>query len=334
MRLWARGLTRLISNFAQKTMFTFRSLLRLTTARHKNTTPTFTEFITKSLAAIPELKGYRRPATIKNYRTAIVSLQCFARKTAIHNQPLSCDMMQQYEAWLKLHGISPNTSSCYVRSLRSLYNTLFPHGDKEIFHNIFTGNMRTMKRALAPETVKKVIACQPPRTSPLRLWHDVFLFSVYALGMPFIDVAYLRWSDVSDGFISYRRHKTGQKISVPLTSEINKIMDSYRSLTSDDLVFPILHSYDCPYHIYQHRLTQYNSALKRIRLSASIAPNLTSYVARHTWASLANSAGVSLSHISQAMGHADISTTQIYLSHVSSEEMMADSLAVTRLIND
>lgn len=313
-------------------MFTFKSLLRLATARHQNTTPTFTEFITKSLAAIPELKGYHRPATIKNYKTAIASLQRFANMSDVTDQPVNSDIMQQYETWLRAHGISPNTSSCYIRSLRSLYNSLNQQGDKEIFRHLFTGNMRTMKRALSPEAMRQIIACQPPYTSSLRLWYDVFLFSVYALGMPFVDVAYLGWSDVSDGFINYRRHKTGQQISVPVTPEMSNIMNHYRHHAADNLVFPILSSHDTPYNIYQHRLTQYNSALKHLQSQACLPRSLTSYVARHTWASLANTAGISLSHISQALGHTNIKTTQIYLNHISSNEILSDSLAVTQLI--
>lgn len=311
-------------------MFTFKSLLRF--AKHKNTTPSLADFVTKASTAMSSLSRQHRPATIKNYKTAITSLQRFAEMHAVFNQPVSSDIMRQYEQWLKAQGISPNTSSCYIRSLRSLYNAFYPWGDKDIFRHLFTGNARTMKRALPPEAMRQIIACQPPLTSPLRLWYDVFLFSVYALGMPFIDLAYLRWSDVSDGFINYRRHKTSQQISVPITPEMSEIMDYYRSRTSDDLVFPILPSHDCPYHTYQHRLTQYNFALKQIKDRALIKQNLTSYVARHTWASLANSVGVSLSHISQALGHADIGTTQIYLNHVSTEEITADSLAVTQLI--
>lgn len=314
-------------------MFTFK--LPFSIGKHheeKTSAPTFAEFFDRAEMILPELSQRHRPATIKNYNTALGSLRLFCAKAEAINLPITIKRLQLYEKWLRMRGTSPNTSSCYIRSLRSLFFTIYPKADKELFRHLFTGNMRTMKRALDPESVKQLIACQPPHTSSLRLWHDVFLFSVYALGMPFVDVAYLRWSDVSNGFINYRRHKTDQHISVPITPEMKQIMDYYRSRTHDNLIFPILRSYDCPYHTYQHRLSQYNFALKRLKRRAKLSQNLTSYVARHTWATLANTAGVSLSHISQAMGHTNINTTQIYLNHISDDDILNDSLTVANLI--
>ena len=319
-------------------MFTFKLTFGWTTATsNDNTTkhpePTFTQFFDKADALMPHLTATRRPATVKNYHTALRSLRQYTSETATTTKRMTARNLLQYEQWLQARNITRNTTSCYTRSLRSIYHTLYPQATTTPFHQLYTGNTRTAKRALDLQAVRRLIACKPPRTSPLRLWYDVFLFSIYALGMPFVDLAYLRHSDIADGFIHYHRHKTAQPISVPLTPEMHHIINHYRHRTADNLVFSILHTYHCPYNTYQHRLSLYNHYLKQLRRQAHITQNLTSYVARHTWATLANSAGLRLTHISHAMGHTDIKTTQIYLSQITSNDIKADSLAVTNLIN-
>ena len=316
-------------------MITFNLSFKLNfnTKKNKVTTPTFSDFLEKTVIEIPTLLPQRRPATIKNYRTAIKSLRTFAQATSFMKQHITSENLKKYEQWLHQQGISRNTSSAYIRSLRSLYNYIYPQENIEMFRSLFTGNTRTAKRALDISSVHRLITNRPKLYSPLRLWHDVFLFSIYALGMPFVDVAHLRWTDIQGNFICYQRSKTGQKISVPITHEMRNIMEHYRHQAADNLVFPILMSYDSPYQAYQQCLSRYNSALKHLMRRAQLSQNLTSYVARHTWASLANAAGIPVSHISQAMGHANLRTTQIYLADLSGDDIMKDSLAVVHLIS-
>lgn len=306
--------------------------ISLNDKKNKPLMPSFTDFIDNSTMKLSELSLNRRPATIKNYRTAIRSLRIYIQEADLASLPITKEELIKYERWLAHRGTSLNTSSAYIRSLRSLYYICYPDAEEDLFHHLYTGNARTSKRALDIDSVRRLMECRPLPDSPLRMWHDVFLFSIYALGMPFVDLAHLRWKDIHDGFIFYKRSKTKQQISVPITSEMQQILDLYRFLATGELVFPILGSYDTPYNKYQNRLTQYNRALKQIMKNAGLSHKLTSYVARHTWATLANKAGIRLAHISQAMGHSSIKTTQIYLAQISNDEIVADSLAVTRLM--
>lgn len=291
---------------------------------------TFEKFTNEALLLIPSIKG-RRAATMQNYDTAIRSLVKYMNESQSADNVLDAAQLHLYEEWLHTRGISRNTSSCYIRSLRALFYMLYPNDESHLFHQVFTGNTRTMKRALNADAVKSLIEIMPTLRPRMRMWADVFLFSILALGMPFVDLAHLRWSDIKNGMIHYRRSKTSQPIIVPVTSDMMQIMEKYRDRGREDLIFPILPMFDCPYIKYQQALYRYNKALKKLSEMAQLPEELTSYVARHTWATLASTSGMNVHHISQAMGHTDIKTTQIYLSNISTDQMMEDSLGVAKL---
>ena len=150
----------------------------------------------------------------------------------------------------------------------------------------------------------------------MTLTRDLFLFSFYAQGMPFVDMAHLQNSQISNEHITYARHKTGQNISIRIEACMQEIIDRYHS-TESDYVFPILRNGNS----YDKQLNRYNRCLKRLALKAGIKSNITSYVARHTWASIAYKSSVELSVISKAMGHTNPQTTLIYIKDINNEKL-------------
>ena len=303
---------------------------------------TMSLFIIETLKYVEDNSSRHSVSTHRNYIAAVHSLQRFAQDMHCVHRNMDAETIRQYEQWLHEHGICRNTSSCYLRSLRSLYNQQHTDNTDSIFAKVFTGNARTEKRALPANFIRQLRQNAPSLLSPLRLWYDVFMFSLMAYGMPFVDVAHLRRDDIYDGMIHYRRHKTGQLITVPLTEEMAEIIAYYTShdasetkrqhLHDPSLVFPILPNAACSYDAYSHQLSLYNKALKLLTQRCGLSRHITSYVARHTWASLASESGVNLQQISQAMGHTSIRTTQIYLSQLPSSSMQAVSNAVSRLL--
>lgn len=137
--------------------------------------------------------------------------------------------------------------------------------------------------------------------------------SFYLRGMSFIDMAYLKKTDLKNGHIVYRRRKTGQQLIIKWTKEMQMILDKYPENKSDYLL-PIIRNIGTNER-YSYRNTGYNinRNLKNIAAMVGITIPLTLYVARHSWASAAKSKGIPLSIISEGMGHDSENTTKIYL---------------------
>ncbi len=274
----------------------------------------------------------RRASTLKNYRTALRSLAGYAATVSrTDNSPIDNSLLHGYQQWLKEKGVCRNTTSCYLRSLRSLYSQVRP-GEAPPFAKLFTGNDGTMKRALSPRLMTTLAEAETRLKPGLRMWHNIFLFSVLAMGMPFVDVVRLAQDDINGDVIMYRRCKTGHCIVVPLLPEMRSLIERYKGKSTAGLLFPVLKTKDADYHDYCNALARYNRALKTISAVCGFEKPLTSYVARHTWASIANGAGINIHHIAQALGHRSIKTTEIYLAGLQTDELFNDSRTVAERI--
>lgn len=262
--------------------------------------------------------------TYNNYLTAIRSfLKFLGGDIPVSN--IDVHTIESYERWMKNADISLNTISCYMRSLRSILNqsgVFEPDYIHRLFKNVFTGTTKTEKRAITEEDIIRLLRVEVRKGSFEELTRDVFLFSFYAMGMPFVDVAFLRKNQIQNGTISYYRHKTGQRICICLEPCMLEIIRKYQSM-QNEYIFPIIE------HAHQHRTTKeylyqlgkYNRTLKRLAQRAGIKTNLTSYVVRHTWASLAYQSNVELPVISKALGHTNTETTMVYIKEIDDQRL-------------
>ena len=219
--------------------------------------------------------------------------------------------VRRYAAWLRdVRNCGHNTVAYYLRHLRAACNSL--GGDAAAaFRGLSTAPQRTRKRALQDGAIPALAAL--PLEGMLAMWRDLFLFCFSARGMAFVDAANLRKSDVAGGYISYRRHKTGQQLLVRLEPCMEQVMARWRSPDGSPFLFPVLTEFgEEGWRQYASRLAMYNRALRI--LGARIGcPGLSSYAARHSWATAAHRAGVPLGVISEGLGHGSERTTQIYL---------------------
>ena len=167
----------------------------------------------------------------------------------------------------------------------------------------------------------------------LSLTRDLFLFSFYAQGMPFVDMAFLRSSQIRDGQLIYHRHKTGQRVTIHLEPCMLAIISQYQRKGSD-YVFPLLCS-DNPqkaYDEYLLMLNRYNHTLKTLAKKARVTSRLTSYTARHTWASIAFSSNVDLPVISKALGHTNTQTTMTYIKEINDSRLEEANRRIINMI--
>lgn len=282
------------------------------------------------------LSKQRKPSTCSNYMTARRSLATFLGGEDIAIERVSPTLIEKYSSWLSARGVCSNTISCYMRSLRFMYNTAVKRKrtrQQNPFRNVFTGNEKTRKRALTKDEMRRIEGIKPADGTFTSLARDIFMFSFYAMGMPFTDIAALKKSQISNGVITYRRQKTGQEVKVGIEPCMTRIMKRHCREDSE-YVFPLHKGLQgTPHRAYEKLLNRYNRALNAVAEQAGIHGKLTSYVARHTWASMAYHSNVPLNVISQAMGHATPRTTLIYIKELDNRIVMKANRKILNKIN-
>jgi integrase len=200
-----------------------------------------------------------------------------------------------------------------MRALRAIYNQAVKKGltiQKLPFREIYTGVDKTIKRAVDEAIIIQLKNKDFPKQKKLALARDLFLFSFYMRGMSFVDMANLKQSNLKNEYITYSRSKTKQNLTVKVEKCMREIIDRYKEETVDDYLLPIYNQEN--YNPVSH-LRTYNKRLKRISKLLELDKPLSSYVARHSWATLAHHKGVSIEIISESMGHENENTTRIYL---------------------
>ena len=265
-----------------------------------------------------------RLGTAKTYRDALMSFSRFRNGEDLTIDALDAETMNLYEAWLKGRGVKRNTSSCYLRTLRTLYRKAVEAGlttDKHIFRHVFTGFAKTAKRAIPLGSLRAIRQLQLSEGSAIAFARDIFMLIVYLQGISFVDLAYLKKDDIRNGQLHYSRKKTGQELTVGWESVMQDIVDNYIHLTKGSpYLLPIITKTDGTerrqYERMEHKVNYY---LKKIGTMVGLQASLTTYTGRHTWASILRDMGTSLSVISKGLGHESLKTTQIYLSSIDME---------------
>lgn len=274
-------------------------------------------FISFIHETIRQLKLVGRLRTAETYSTALNSFSrfCSLRGNVDFND-IDATLMMEYENYLKSNGLIPNTISFYMRNLRAVYNRAVEKGitvQRNPFRYVYTGVDKTVKRALSVSMIRKIRDLDLRKSPSMDYARDIFMFSFYTRGMSFVDMAYLKKKDLQHGVLSYRRQKTNQQLFIKWEKPMQEIIDKYDTSQTPYLL-PIIKDVNSDarrqYHNASHLV---NAKLKKIGVDLGLPVVLTSYVARHTWASVARSKNISLSVISEAMGHDSENTTRIYL---------------------
>lgn len=285
---------------------------------------------------IIRLKQKGKTRTSETYTVTLNSFKKFRQGEDIMLDSLNSEVMEAYEAWHQQRGIAPNTISFYTRILRAVYNRAVEDEiieNRNPFRHVYTGVDKTVKRALPLSIIKKIRTLDLSLTPSLDFARDMFIMSFMLRGMSFIDMAYLRKSDLANGYVTYRRRKTGQQLIIKWTKEMQTILDKYPENTSEYLL-PIIRkpgtNERCTYRNVGYNI---NHNLKTIGGMVGVSIPLTLYVARHSWASTAKAKGIPISVISEGMGHNSETTTQIYLASLETSVVdKANSLIMRSLM--
>ena len=231
------------------------------------------------------------------YRSTLNIVTTFHGSKYLDFHQVNSEWLKDFEVYLRSRGSSWNTVSTYLRVLRAVYNRAVDLRKAEYIPHLF-----------------RSVYTIP---SDLRRTKELFILMFLLRGLPFVDLAYLRKSDLRGNVITYRRRKTGRSLSVTLTPESMLLLEKHisRDLSSPYL-FPILHSIEGSqeaYREYQLALRSFNQHLELLGQWLGLESKLSSYTARHTWATTAYYCEIHPGIISEAMGHSSITVTETYL---------------------
>ena len=265
---------------------------------------------------IVQLQQMGKQRTSETYRCTLKSFMQFRDDKDVLLENIDSDLMLMYEAFLRGKGLTKNSTSFYMRILRAVYNRAVEKDlttNRNPFKHVYTGIDKTIKRAIQLKAIKQIKNLDLSLQPSLEFARDMFLFSFYTRGMSFIDMAYLKKKDLSNGILSYRRRKTGQQLFIRWEKCMQEIVDKHDADYYSPYLLPIIqYPYDNR-NQYKNVLYRTNKSLKEIAKMVGLSIPLTLYVARHSWASIAKSKNIPISVISEGMGHDSEMTTQIYL---------------------
>lgn len=267
------------------------------------------------------------------YKTVKNSLFKFRKSNQLHFSDISLSFLNKYESFLYGEGLKGNGISLYMRTLRAAYNKAIAQKVVDIrlypFHNLTNPNgyrisdleTATVKRAIKQEDIRNI---EKIETKPYSSKHDsklYFMFSFYCRGINFSDMALLKPENLQSGRIVYTRAKTRNRkvFSVEIMDPVKEIIEYFdRHPFKSNYLFPILDEtrFKTDKQIktrIQTMLKKVNSDLKDLGSEAKIKTPITTYVARHSWATIMRNKGASDAVISEGLGHEDEKTTKIYL---------------------
>lgn len=277
------------------------------------------------LEIIAELKQAERFGNASVYETLRRSIFNFTKGKDIPLKQVTYAWLKKYEAWFLSKGNSINGLSANMRTLRALYNRAIKQKligkDFYPFNDYSVKYEKTRKRAITGVDLERVKAFMPETVRQERA-KEYFMLSFYLMGASFVDVAFLKVKNIIGGRIEYKRQKTGQLHSIHISPPLQVLLDKHLpEKEKEDFIFDVIKSKDPQKQWVNVRdeLRRVNRSLKEIGIACGIESPLTSYVARHSYATIAKYKGVPTAVISEALGHTSEEVTQVYLDSFDKE---------------
>ena len=258
------------------------------------------------------------------------------RSVNMRFEELDLTYLREFEIFLRQRGNVSNSLATKFSVLKAVYNKAVSEGvfvpKSNPFQQFKVGSLwtNTRKRAITKEDIHKLIELDlSDRDFYTQLAKDIFLFSYFMAGINFKDIALLTYGDIDNGRIYYARRKTGKMMNCCLTEQAQEIIDKYHTdQVEEDYLFPILNRqiHTTEKQILERvkkTLKHVNKRLHELSEEIGLHTPLTTYVARHTYATVLKRSGVSVALISESLGHSDLSTTQIYLDSFENSQIDA-----------
>lgn len=277
-------------------------------------------FFTFLECVIEQNRTLEKFGTANNYQSTLRVFEKYLKSDKLKFTDVDQKLIKEFDIFLQKRKLKQNSIAFYINNLRTIYNKAAEDGIFDLpqggspFDKISVKRTKTIKRALPVEVVRRIMELDISDSREMELSRDLFMFSFYSRGMPLVDVLNLRKKDIDNNSFHYFRRKTKTLIKVGITPQIQQIIDKYSGLR--EYIFPILSSEKSAqenYKKYRNILVWQNNTLKKIAEMVGVSQNLTTYVARHSWATVAKEKGISVAVISEGLGHSTESVTNVYL---------------------
>jgi integrase/recombinase XerD len=285
---------------------------------------------------IKRLKAQDRLGYAETYQSTLNCLKRFTEERDYAFVNIQLDFLRKFEAYLLGRNCAVTTRSVYFRTFRTLWKTAITdkicpekHYPFKDFAFSKYNNPRTKKRAITKAQIDKIANEEiDPKQDALINSRNYFLFSFYCRGLNFTDLASLKWDNIKDGELNYFRAKTKEEFQFKLHPTAVQILDHYKNLEGNSdagYIFPILYKRHTTSISIRDRkkkiLKRVNKDIKELAKSVGIEKNVTTYVARHSYATALRVNGISKEMIGQSLGHEDTKTTDIYLDDIGDPVM-------------
>lgn len=285
---------------------------------------------------VSELRTVGKNSAARRFKATLNSLLRYTAGAEIAWERLTSTFILGYEEFLRKRGLCRNSTSFYMRNLRAIVNRAAEKGF-EVPHNpfryVYMGVDKTVKRAVGLDVIRRIRDIDLERYPSLDFARKVFMFAFYTRGMSFVDIAFLRKSDMRNGILTYSRRKTRRQLAVRIEPETRRIIDSFGKNESDFLL-PIITDADTDAdRQYEQAYFRINRNIQKVGTMLGLETKLTLYVARHAWASIAQANNVALSTISKAMGHESEKTTIIYLQQLDTTSVDRANSKIIRMMD-
>lgn len=279
---------------------------------------------------IKEMTFAGRIGNAKSYKDAKTSVQIFHKFKKLNFREVNSSFLSKYDAFLRSRGGTDGGIGVKMRAIRALFNKAIERGViKESLYPFKTYKISKLrgkgfKRALDFQEIMRIIDLDLTDNPRLINTKNYFVFSFYTRGMNFADMMSLEWKDVESNIIYYTRAKTKGNFSIAIMPPVQKILDHYRmNGYSNKYVLPLLFREDyTPTQLADRKhkmLGIYNRELKELAKLCEITKNVSSYVARHSFANCLKQKGVATDVISESLGHQNLTVTQAYLKELDTQ---------------
>lgn len=270
-------------------------------------------------------------ATLQKYEVTRKHLTNFIKErynlSDISFKEINHQFLTDFEVYLLTTcGCNPNTTAKFMQFFKRIVIIAKNNGwiKADPFANYKIRIKKVDRGYLSQEEVEAIMA-KKFSTKRLEQVRDIFIFSCFC-GLAYIDVKNLRESNIRTSFdgelwIMGKREKTDVSFTIPLLEVPKKILEKYKGLFPDDKILPVLSN------------QKMNAYLKEIGDLCGIEKGISFHLARHTFATLTLSKGVSIESVSKMLGHTNIRTTQIY-ARITDSKISHDMTAFARKVKD
>lgn len=284
------------------------------------------DFMRYMSSVIVRLQKMERMGTLHVYKSTLNRVADFVGGRSLPFKEITPLWLQAFQNYLLGRQLNWNTISTYMRVVRAVYYRAVDEGlapfQPRMFRGVYTGTRVTVKRALS-ERVLRRLKTPVTTSSELEYTRSLFLLLFMLRGIPFVDIAYMRRCDLTDSTLTYRRRKTGAWLTVRIEPEARRLIARLQNRNPHSpYLFPFITSEGAEgYRQYGNALRRFNYQLKKLARQMEGCPSLSSYTARHSWATMANYRDFQPELISNAMGHSSVKVTETYFKKHSDDRI-------------